>query len=129
MLLQPPLTIAIGPRLTVRNGVRKYVHLSKHHRDKTRFKTATIARLPPACRMKLSSLLLPPPDNPHIGVLMLALKRCLVLLVITCSSLVLAQESIAQEKQEGRLMRFPDIYKDKVAFMYGGDLWLASTSG
>src|SRR5437016_4828319 len=26
-------------------------------------------------------------------------------------------------------MRFPDIYKDKVVFMYGGDLWLASTSG
>ena len=35
----------------------------------------------------------------------------------------------AQESQEGRLMRFPDIYKDKVAFVYGGDIWLASTSG
>jgi len=35
----------------------------------------------------------------------------------------------AQEAQEGRLLRFPDIYKDKVAFMYGGDLWLASSSG
>ena len=31
--------------------------------------------------------------------------------------------------QEGRLLRFPDIYKDKIAFMYGGDLWLASSSG
>ena len=30
---------------------------------------------------------------------------------------------------EGRLMRFPDIYKDKIVFSYGGDLWLASTSG
>src|SRR6266567_7160288 len=95
---------------------------SKHHNDKTRYKTATIARLPLACRMKSSSLSLP--DSPHIGVLMVALKRCFVLLVIACSSLVLAQEN-----QEGRLMRFPDIYKDKVAFMYGGDLWLASTSG
>ncbi len=35
----------------------------------------------------------------------------------------------AQDTQEGRLLRFPDIYKDKVAFMYGGDLWLASSSG
>ena len=30
---------------------------------------------------------------------------------------------------EGRLMRFPDIYKDKIVFMYGGDLWLASSVG
>jgi tricorn protease len=35
----------------------------------------------------------------------------------------------AQDAQEGRLLRFPDIYKDKIAFMYGGDLWLASSSG
>lgn len=37
--------------------------------------------------------------------------------------------TLAQAPQEGRLMRFPDIYKDKVTFYYGGDLWLASTSG
>ena len=36
---------------------------------------------------------------------------------------------VAQEATEGRLMRFPDVYKDKVVFSYGGDLWLASTSG
>ena len=35
----------------------------------------------------------------------------------------------AQETQEGRLLRFPDIYKEKIAFMYGGDLWLASNVG
>ena len=35
----------------------------------------------------------------------------------------------AQESQEGRLMRFPDVYKDKIVFVYGGDIWLASTSG
>ncbi len=34
-----------------------------------------------------------------------------------------------QEMAEGRLMRFPDIYKDKIVFMYGGDLWLASSAG
>ncbi|MBZ5614943.1 MAG: PDZ domain-containing protein [Acidobacteriia bacterium] len=44
--------------------------------------------------------------------------------VIGCACLTAAQES-----QEGRLLRFPDIYKDKIAFMYGGDLWLASSSG
>ena len=44
--------------------------------------------------------------------------------VIACASLTAAQEA-----QEGRLLRFPDIYKDKIAFMYGGDLWLASSSG
>jgi tricorn protease len=35
----------------------------------------------------------------------------------------------AQEMQEGRLLRFPDICKDKIAFMYGGDLWVASSAG
>jgi tricorn protease len=28
-----------------------------------------------------------------------------------------------------KLLRFPDIYGDKVVFMYGGDLWTSSTSG
>jgi tricorn protease-like protein len=37
--------------------------------------------------------------------------------------------AFAQDMQEGRLMRFPDIYKDKIAFSYGGDIWLGSTSG
>ena len=31
--------------------------------------------------------------------------------------------------QEGRLLLFPDIHKDKIAFVYAGDLWLASNSG
>ena len=31
-----------------------------------------------------------------------------------------------QEMPEGRLMRFPDIYKDKIVFSYAGDLWLVS---
>ena len=44
--------------------------------------------------------------------------------VIGCASLTAAQEA-----QEGRLLRFPDIYKDKIAFMYGGDLWLATSAG
>ena len=36
---------------------------------------------------------------------------------------------IAGETTEGRLMRFPDVYKDKIVFSYGGDLWLGSVSG
>jgi tricorn protease len=55
---------------------------------------------------------------------MIVVKKWLVLFVVLCPLLALAQET-----QEGRLMRFPEIYKDKVVFMYGGDLWLASTSG
>jgi tricorn protease len=31
--------------------------------------------------------------------------------------------------EEGRLMRFPDIHKDKIAFVYAGDLWLVSSQG
>jgi tricorn protease len=31
--------------------------------------------------------------------------------------------------EEGRLMRFPDIHKDKIVFVYAGDLWLVSTDG
>ena len=35
----------------------------------------------------------------------------------------------AQEVPEGRLMRFPDIHRDKVTFVYGGDIWLTTTAG
>jgi tricorn protease len=33
------------------------------------------------------------------------------------------------QQPEGRLMRFPDIRGDKIAFVYGGDIWLDSASG
>ncbi len=36
---------------------------------------------------------------------------------------------LAQDLTEGRLMRFPDIHNDKIAFYYGGDLWLVSSNG
>ena len=41
----------------------------------------------------------------------------------------MAVPAMSQESREGGLLRFPDIYKERVAFVYGGDLWLASTSG
>ena len=37
--------------------------------------------------------------------------------------------SFGQTLPEGRLMRFPDIHGDKIAFSYGGDLWLAGREG
>ena len=47
-----------------------------------------------------------------------------VLAVLGCVSFAAAQDSPG-----GRLMRFPDIYKDEIAFMYGGDLWLVPSTG
>jgi tricorn protease len=55
---------------------------------------------------------------------MLFVRRLAVLCLV-----MFATFAWAQETQEGRLLRFPDIYKDKIAFMYGGDLWLASSAG
>ena len=48
---------------------------------------------------------------------------------IALAMLAFACFAVAQETPEGRLMRFPDIHNDKIAFMYGGDLWLVSSSG
>ncbi len=52
------------------------------------------------------------------------LKNSIVLCLLGCACL-----AVGQEMQEGRLMRFPDIHKDKIVFYYAGDLWLASNSG
>ena len=43
--------------------------------------------------------------------------------------LVAASSCFAQEMPEGRLMRFPDIYKDRIVFSYAGDLWLVPSAG
>jgi tricorn protease len=55
---------------------------------------------------------------------MISVRRFVILVVLACACSLAAQET-----HEGRLLRFPDIHKDKIAFMYGGDLWLASSSG
>src|SRR5690242_17774310 len=57
---------------------------------------------------------------------MIQARKWLALFVAITAIAISAQ---AQESQESRLLRFPDIYKDKVAFVYGGDIWLASASG
>ena len=59
---------------------------------------------------------------------MISTRSLFALIVVGCV-IGCACLTSAQETQEGRLLRFPDIYKDKIAFMYGGDLWLASSSG
>jgi tricorn protease len=43
--------------------------------------------------------------------------------------LFLSTIAFTQEPQEGRLLRFPAISGDKIAFMYGGDLWLVANHG
>ncbi|HMD32290.1 MAG TPA: S41 family peptidase [Candidatus Acidoferrales bacterium] len=55
------------------------------------------------------------------------LIRRFPLLAFLCAlaCLLLAPVTRAQTK----LLRFPDVHEDKIAFVYGGDLWIASTSG
>jgi tricorn protease len=66
----------------------------------------------------------PAREIPSKGVRMSCFQRLVLLGVV-----LFACVGSGQEMQEGRLMRFPDIHKDKIVFMYGGDLWLASASG
>jgi tricorn protease len=40
-----------------------------------------------------------------------------------------ATAAFAQNDGETRLLRFPDIDKDKIAFVYGGDIWLVGADG
>ena len=54
------------------------------------------------------------------------LRRFLCVAIAALAITVVAQ---AQDMQEGRLLRFPDVYKDKIVFSYAGDLWLVPTSG
>ncbi len=37
--------------------------------------------------------------------------------------------SLSQISADARLMKFPDIYENRIVFQYGGDLWLVSTEG
>jgi tricorn protease len=52
-----------------------------------------------------------------------------VLKLLAIGLLYCASWGLAQETPEGRLMRFPDICRDRIVFSYGGDLWLVSSSG
>ena len=50
------------------------------------------------------------------------------LLMFVCA-LFFAAVTFSQDLPEGRLMRFPDVRGDQIAFTYGGDIWLASRQG
>src|ERR1700752_4961102 len=54
------------------------------------------------------------------------LKR--VLFSALCTAL-LAILAVSPSSAQTKLLRFPDVHGDKVVFTYGGDLWVASTSG
>ena len=56
---------------------------------------------------------------------MSSLIRCCAVVCFLSFALL----ATAQESSEGRLLRFPDISKDKIAFVYGGDIWLVPSSG
>jgi len=60
---------------------------------------------------------------------MISIRNFFACALIACVVITCASALSAQEKQEGRLLLFPDIYKDKVAFVYGGDLWLVASTG
>src|SRR5215210_354272 len=49
--------------------------------------------------------------------------------LITILALLAATGSAFAQNNVTRLLRQPDIYGDTVAFVYGGDIWLASAKG
>ena len=55
---------------------------------------------------------------------MSSIKTALVFFLLALTTL-----SAAQALPEGRLMRFPDVSNDKIAFSYGGDIWLVGKDG
>jgi tricorn protease len=48
---------------------------------------------------------------------------------LLCAVAVFATSLSAAAPNETRLMRFPDIWRDQVVFVYAGDLWVSSTKG
>ncbi|HEX8618362.1 MAG TPA: PDZ domain-containing protein, partial [Thermoanaerobaculia bacterium] len=51
------------------------------------------------------------------------MKKLITLIALLCATNTFAQEKLT------RLLRQPDIHGDTVAFVYAGDIWLASTNG
>ena len=55
----------------------------------------------------------------------MSIRRFLSVVVALALCAAFANPALSQTK----LLRFPDIHKDRVVFCYAGDLWLASSSG
>jgi tricorn protease len=66
---------------------------------------------------------LPKVRFPQGGIMMSFIRWSVVVCLFSLTTL------FAQDAPEGRLLRFPDISKDKIAFVYGGDIWLVASSG
>ena len=43
--------------------------------------------------------------------------------------IIISIKLFAQEDGLTRLLRFPDISQDKIAFVYGGDIWIVDANG
>jgi tricorn protease len=43
--------------------------------------------------------------------------------------LIFTISNFAQQDELTRLLRFPDIHKDKIAFVYAGDIWIVESNG
>jgi len=54
----------------------------------------------------------------------MSFRSILAILLLTIAAPVLAQSM-----PEGRLLRFPDVSKDKIVFSYGGDLMVGLERG
>ncbi len=59
---------------------------------------------------------------------MIRLRRVMFALVVVllCAAMLGGRD---QQMREGRLLRFPDVYKNTIVFSYAGDLWLVPASG
>ena len=56
-------------------------------------------------------------------------RRLLNRLFSSVSFLVFAFGLVTTASSQTKLLRFPDIYGDRVVFTYGGDLWTAPAAG
>src|SRR5689334_11473398 len=54
----------------------------------------------------------------------MSLRSVLIVVLAAVSQLM-----FGQNMPEGRLLRFPDVCANEIAFSYGGDLWLVSKEG
>jgi tricorn protease len=57
------------------------------------------------------------------------LRSVVLLLLGVVSAVAVAAAAVAEAPGETRLLRYPDIHGDSLAFVYAGDIWLASAQG
>ncbi len=55
--------------------------------------------------------------------------RKLLFNLATTALVLILSFSLSQAKDDVRMLRFPDINKDKIAFVYAGDIWIVDSDG